>query len=149
MVLHVPCSNAGTRLKNSRQNTIHDKQDTTGQGRYPEWEYFDAMSEVMAAKHSTEPPVILESFSDSQNVDSPGFDETIETQDMSGRAASERSTRQVMLQVTHQVVTHYHLVLLVIRRFLVVMEGNLNLAKEKPPMNCWIKWSICWQRVTS
>jgi len=71
---------------------IRDKRDTTGQERYPEWEYFDAMNEVMAAKHSTEPPVVVESFSDSQNVDSLGLDETIEMQDMSGGAVSEGST---------------------------------------------------------
>ena len=32
-------------------------------------EYFDAMNDVMGAKHSTEPPVVVDSFSDSQIVD--------------------------------------------------------------------------------
>jgi len=48
------------------------------------------MNDVMGAKHSTEPPVAVESFSDSQIMDdSLGLDET---QDMSGGTASEGST---------------------------------------------------------
>jgi len=38
------------------------KRDTTGQGRYPEWEYFDAIHQVIVLKHSTGPPVVLESL---------------------------------------------------------------------------------------
>ena len=48
------------------------------------------MNDVMGAKHSTEPPVVVESFSYSQTVDeSLGLDET---QDMSRGTASEGST---------------------------------------------------------
>jgi len=47
------------------------------------------MNKVMEAKHSTEPPVIVESFSDLQTVDSLGLDET---QNMSGEVACEGST---------------------------------------------------------
>ena len=63
---HVSWSNAGTRLESLKQSTkkIRDKQDTARQGRYPEWEYFDAMNEVIGARHSIESPVIVESFSD-------------------------------------------------------------------------------------
>ena len=78
------CRDKIKKLK-AEYKKIRDKRDTTGQGRYPEWEYFDAMNEVMAAKHSTEPPVVVESFSDSQTVDSLGHDDT---QDMSEGAAS-------------------------------------------------------------
>ena len=68
---------------------IRDKRETTGQGRYPEWEYFDAINEVLGPKHSTEPPVLVESFSESQNVNDIGSDD--ETQGMSGEAVSEET----------------------------------------------------------
>ena len=70
-------------------NKIRDKRETTGLGRYPEWEYFDAINEVLGPKHSTEPPVLVESFSESQNVNDIGPDD--ETQDMSGEAVSEET----------------------------------------------------------
>jgi len=40
---------------------IKDKRKETGQGRYPEWDYFDAMDEVMGHKPATQPPVIVDS----------------------------------------------------------------------------------------
>ena len=73
----------------NRIKKIRDKRETTGQGRYPEWEYLDAINEVFGPKHSTEPPVLVESFSESQNVNDTGPDD--ETQDMSGEAVSEET----------------------------------------------------------
>ena len=64
---------------------IKYKRDQTGQGRYPEWEYFDALNEVLGHKHSTEPPVVVESLS--MTTDEVGPDE--ETQDMSGVGESD------------------------------------------------------------
>lgn len=67
---------------------IRDKREATGQGRYPEWEYFDAINEVLGPKHSTEPPIVVESFSELQNDIGPDD----ETQDMSGETVSEGTT---------------------------------------------------------
>ena len=64
---------------------IKYKRDQTGQGRYPEWEYFDALNEVLGHKHSTEPPVVVESLS--MTTDEVGPDD--ETQDMSGVGESD------------------------------------------------------------
>ena len=57
---------------------IKYKRDQTGQGRYPEWEYFDALNEVLGHKHSTKPPVVVESLS--MTTDEVGPDD--KTQDM-------------------------------------------------------------------
>ena len=41
---------------------IKDKREKTGQGRYPDWEFFDALNDVIGQKHSTQPPVVVESM---------------------------------------------------------------------------------------
>ena len=56
---------------------VRDKRETTGEGRYPEWEFFDALDNVLGPKHSTEPPTVVESL---QRI---GPDD--ESQDSSGR----------------------------------------------------------------
>ena len=66
---------------------IKYKRDETGQGRFPEWEYFDALHEVLGHKHSTEPPVIVESLNTTTHDHKFGPDD--ETQDMSGVGESE------------------------------------------------------------
>ena len=45
---------------------ISDKRKETGQGRYPEWDYFDAMGDVLAHKPSTQPEVVVDALADSQ-----------------------------------------------------------------------------------
>ena len=64
---------------------IKYKRDQTGQGRYPKWEYFDTLNKVLGHKHSTEPPVVVES--PSMTTDEVGPDD--ETQDMSGVGESD------------------------------------------------------------
>ena len=32
----------------------------TGEGQYPEWEFFDTLDNVLGPKHSTEPPTVVE-----------------------------------------------------------------------------------------
>ena len=59
---------------------IKDKRDETGQGQYPEREYFDALHEVLGHKHSTQPPVVVESLSITPDEIGPED----ETQDISG-----------------------------------------------------------------
>ena len=60
---------------------IKDKRNETGQGRFPEWEFYDAMDAVMGHKHSTEPPVVIESMPSTSSTE---IDPDEETQDMSG-----------------------------------------------------------------
>jgi len=78
------------KIKNlkAEYKKIHDMRGTTGQGRYQEWEYYDAIHQVMGRKHSTEPTVVLESFTVSQVVENSELDET---QDMSGEVVGEQS----------------------------------------------------------
>ena len=81
------CRDKIKKLK-AEYKKIRDKRDTTGQGRYPEWEFFDALDEVLGPKHSTEPPVLLESFqSDRSQISDIGPDD--ETQDMSEGVVNE------------------------------------------------------------
>ena len=55
---------------------VRDKRETTDEGRYPEWEYFDALDSILGPKHSTQPPTVVESLLHIGPND--------ETQDMSG-----------------------------------------------------------------
>ena len=50
------------RLKTKYKKTKH-KRDKTGQGQYPEWEYFDALKKVLGHKHSIKLPAVVESLS--------------------------------------------------------------------------------------
>ena len=43
---------------------IKDKRKETGQGRYPEWDYFDAIDAVIGHKPATQPPVVVDSSLD-------------------------------------------------------------------------------------
>ena len=79
------------KLKTEYKKSVTKGRLYTGQSRYPEWEYFDAINEVLGPKHSTEPPVFVESFYEQQNVNDIGQDD--ETQDMSGEAVSEETVR--------------------------------------------------------
>lgn len=40
---------------------VKDKRNETGQGRYPEWDFFDAMDNVLGHKPATQPPVVVDS----------------------------------------------------------------------------------------
>ena len=41
---------------------IKDKRKKTGEGRYPEWNYFDALDAILGHKPATEPPVVINSI---------------------------------------------------------------------------------------
>ena len=60
---------------------VKDKYNETGQGHFPEWEFYDAMDAVIGHKHSTEPPVVIESMPSTSSTE---IDPDEETQDMSG-----------------------------------------------------------------
>ena len=40
---------------------VKDKRSETGQGRYPEWDFYDAMDNVLGHKPATQPPVVVDS----------------------------------------------------------------------------------------
>jgi len=46
------------KLRANYKKKIKDKQNKTGQGCYPEWDYFD---DVMGHKPATQPPIIVDS----------------------------------------------------------------------------------------
>ena len=69
------CRDKTKKLKGEYKK-VHDKRETTGEGRYPEWEFFDALDSVLGPKHSTKPSIVVESF--------PQIGPDDETEDMSG-----------------------------------------------------------------
>jgi len=84
---------------------IKDKRNETGQGRYPEWDYFDAMDDVMGHKPATQPPVIVDScnyLDDQQSQWSPGMLDNPSTSSLSttddggqsGSGGTEQSVEQ-------------------------------------------------------
>ena len=54
---------------------ISDKRKETGQGRYPEWDYYDAMDSVLGHKPSTQPAVVVDTLEDSQVEDTQTDDD--------------------------------------------------------------------------
>ena len=51
------CGEKIKKLK-AEYKKIKDKREETGQGRYPDWDFFDALNDVIGHKHSTQPPVV-------------------------------------------------------------------------------------------
>ena len=47
----------------AKYKKVKDKRNETGQECFPEWEFYDALDGVMGHKHSTDPPVVVESMS--------------------------------------------------------------------------------------
>ena len=45
---------------------IIDRRKETGEGRYPEWDYFDAIDAVLGHKPSTEPAVVIDMLEETQ-----------------------------------------------------------------------------------
>ena len=48
---------------------MKDKRNSTGEGRYPEWEYFDAMDTILGHRPATKPPVVVESIAVGDTVE--------------------------------------------------------------------------------
>ena len=61
---------------------IRDKRQETGQGRYPEWDYYDAMNDVLGHKPSTQPAVVVDTLEDSQVQDTQVDDDELQQTDM-------------------------------------------------------------------
>ena len=54
---------------------ISDRRKETGEGRYPEWDYFDAIDAVLGHKPSTEPAVVIDMLEETQVQEWPGEDD--------------------------------------------------------------------------
>ena len=87
---------------------IKDKRKRTGEGRYPEWDYFDALDAILGHKPATEPPVVINSLGTSVNdpqeqvpeLDPPPSPELFDNDQpgTSGQAEGSRSTTPVLQQ---------------------------------------------------
>jgi len=61
------CREKMKKLKGEHKK-VKDKCNETGQGCFPEWEFYDALDGVMGHKHSTDPPVV-ESMSTTSSLE--------------------------------------------------------------------------------
>ena len=97
------------KMKNLRAEykKIKDKWNETGQGCYPEWDFFDVMDKVLGHKPATQPPVIVDScnYSDEQQsqwspdiLDNPssGSLSTYEDGGQSSSASTEQTHRPLI-----------------------------------------------------
>ena len=57
---------------------ISDKRKETGQGRYPKWEYYDAIDHVLGHKPSTNPAVVVDALEDIQVQDTQIDDDLLQ-----------------------------------------------------------------------
>ena len=48
---------------------VKDKRGKSGEGRYPEWEYFDALDAILGHRPATGPPVVVNSIADNEEAD--------------------------------------------------------------------------------
>ena len=85
---------------------VKDKRNKTGEGRYPEWDYFDALNAILGHKPATQPPIVVNSLGESDTQEpvhvqeSPPSPELFDQACGSERATSEESSTStpVMLQ---------------------------------------------------
>ena len=72
---------------------IKDKRNRSGEGRYSEWEYFDAIDNVLGHRPATKPPVVTESMG--VDVHDEGLDEhgCTHSSDLSNDDIPSTSTR--------------------------------------------------------
>ena len=123
---------------------VHDKRETTREGRYPKWEFFDALDNVLGPKHSTEPPTVVESL---QRI---GPDD--ESQHLSGQTtvlvvhSPAPSQTWRLVRHSHQGVGHSQQVME--HSLLGVRHSHLGVGASRrsesgegvrPQMSCWKK----------
>ena len=90
---------------------IKDKRNKTGEGRFPEWHYFDSIDEILGHRPATQPPVVVSSVDntaghtadDSQQEErkenSPElFDDIKPSESSSSTMESSRSSTPVLLR---------------------------------------------------
>ena len=69
------CREKLKKLK-AEHKKISDKRKQTGEGRYPEWDYFNSMDTVLGHKPSTQPAVVVDTLEDSQVQDTQDDEQT-------------------------------------------------------------------------
>ena len=97
------CRDKMKKLK-AKYKKVKDKRSKTGQVRYPEWNFFDAMDNVLGHKPATQPPAVVDSGNylddhDQQSqwspeiVENPSSNHSVSTSD-DGAALSSVSTER-------------------------------------------------------
>ena len=71
------CRDKMKKLK-AEYKKVKDKYNETGQGRYPDWDFFDPMDNVLGHKPATQPPVVVDSGNQSDDLQSQWSPEIIE-----------------------------------------------------------------------
>ena len=71
------CRDKMKKLK-AEYKKVKDKRNETGQGRYPDWDFFDPMDNVLGHKPATQPPVVVDSGNQSDDLQSQRSPEIIE-----------------------------------------------------------------------
>ena len=56
------CRDKIKKLK-AEYRKVKDKREKTGEGRYPEWDYFDALDAILGHRPATKPPLVINSIS--------------------------------------------------------------------------------------
>ena len=46
---------------------VRDKRNKTGEGRYPEWDFFDPINAILGHKPATQPPVVIQSIAEGED----------------------------------------------------------------------------------
>ena len=75
---------------------ISDKRKETGQGRYPEWEYYDAINRVLGHKPSTQPAVVVDALEDIPVQDTQTDDDLLQETEMEAPSNLDTSDSTVL-----------------------------------------------------
>lgn len=82
------CQDEIKKLKGEYRK-VKDKRNKTGEGRFPEWDYFDSMDAILGHRPATQPPVVVNSMEDSWPGDTTVHAGDEPTADTAGDAADE------------------------------------------------------------
>ena len=102
----VPHDMARYDTERGEYRKVKDKRNKTGEGKYPEWDYFDALNAILGHKPATQPPIVVNSLGESDTQEpvhvqeSPPSPELFDQACGSEQATSEESSTStpVMLQ---------------------------------------------------
>ena len=81
------CQDKIKKLKGEYRK-IKDKRNKTGEGRFPEWDYFDTMDEILGHRPATQPPVVVNSMDEGVG-DTTGDSANERTGDTAGEPQAE------------------------------------------------------------
>ena len=81
------CQDKIKKLKGDYRK-VKDKRNKTGEGRYPEWDYFDSMDAILGHRPAMQPPVVVSS-ADEVAGDTTGDNADESTGDTAGESQAE------------------------------------------------------------